>query len=59
MGIEDAEEETEFVVNEVEEISEAVTLPVLQHYTREDKELQELVKHIKQQNQPLSHGLRK
>ena len=43
MGIEDAEEEMEFVVNEVEGISEAVTLPVLQHYTREDKELQELV----------------
>ena len=59
LGIEDKEEEMEFVVNEVEEISEAVTLPVRQHYTREDKELQELRKHIKLQKQPLSHSLRR
>ena len=49
LGIEDAEEEMEFVVNEVEEISEAVTLPVLQHYTRKDKELQELIEQVKLQ----------
>ena len=35
-----------------------MTLPVLQHYTREDKELQQLVKHIKQQKQPQNKELK-
>ena len=39
-------------------ISEAVTLPGLQHYKREDKELQLLVKHIKQQKQPQNKELK-
>ena len=47
LGVEDEEEETEFIVNKLAEIPEAVTLPVLRHYTDKDKVLPALMEDIR------------
>jgi transposase InsO family protein len=47
LGVEDMEEDAEIVVNRVEALTEAVTLPVLKKYSLEDEEMQKLSNLIK------------
>ena len=47
LGVEEEEEDSEVIVSRVEEVSEAVTLPVLQHYTKEDNDLVKLMDNLK------------
>ena len=46
LGVEEEEEDAEVIVNRVDEVSDAVTLPVLQHYTQKEASLKQLKEDI-------------
>ena len=48
LGVEDEEEDQEVLVCRMEELTDAVTLPILQRHTRRNAMLQQLVEDIKQ-----------
>ena len=47
LGVEDEEENQEIMVCRMEELTDAVTVPVLQRHTKADKDIQKLVEDIK------------
>ena len=42
LGVKEEEEDAEVIVNRVEEVSDAVTLPLLQHYTEKEEDMRRL-----------------
>ena len=47
LGVEDEEEDAEIIVNKINDITDAITLPILKHHTDKDEELQKLRQDIK------------
>ena len=47
LGVKEEEEDAEIIVSRVEQIQDAVTLPILADYTAKDLELQELLEDVK------------
>ena len=46
MGVESEEEDTEILVNHLEENHEAITIDIIQHETSSDEELSELMSDV-------------
>ena len=59
LGIEDVEEDAEIIVNRIMEVTDAITLPILEHHTEQDSQLSALMKDVMRgrlHHQPITPG---